>query len=562
MTEISKETIKAYALENAVKHGGKANQNAVLAGLFAEGLEKSEIKNIIPTILRVLNNVNAMTPEKQKEEFEESDATTSKREIREGLKELPNAKKNNVVMRLAPFPSGALHIGNARAAVLNQEYVKMYKGKFLLVMDDTIGSEAKQIKPEAYKLIEEGISWLGIDYDKKPIYKSDRTEMYYKYAEELLKKGYMYVCHCEQEEMHELKVKGIECACRNLGPEVQMKRWAEMFKSKMGSMTVRLKTSMTDSDPAFRDRVMFKISDRPHPRTKSKFRVYPSMEFSWAIDDHLFNVTHVLRGIEHQMSTRIQDFIRDIFNWGNPESIYNGLFAVEGVKISKSKGAFEVSSGTYIGWNDPRTWSLQSLRDRGIQPEAVRQFILNLGLKKTNITTPIETLYTYNKKLLENAPRYFFLEEPKKITIKGCPEMTAKIPLHPNNKLGNRQYETNQNFLVTKKDADDMLSGNFRLMHLLNFKADNTERIRISTLSYVSTEPKPDLKPKYIQWLPADVENIDVEIMMPDGTYIYGKGEPALRRLKTGTAIQFERFGFVNLYKKSKDKYEFWFAHK
>ena len=561
MAEISKDVIKAYALENAVKYEGKASQGAVLAGLFSEGLDKSKIKETIPLIVKVLNEVNSISPDKQKELLEKSEIKTSKREVREGLKELPNAKKNHVVMRLAPFPSGPLHIGNARAAILNHEYCKMYNGKFLLVMDDTIGSEAKPIEPEAYKLIKEGIEWLGIDFGGKPIYKSDRTEKYYAYAEELIKKGYMYVCHCNQEEMHELKVKGIECSCRQLDGEEQLKRWEKMFTAPVGSMTVRLKTSMQDPDPAFRDRVMFKISERPHPRTKDKYRVYPSMDFSWAIDDHLFGVTHVLRGTDLQTSTRVQDFIRKIFGWKNPETVNNGLFAIEGVKISKSKGALEVKSKKYFGWNDPRTWSLQSLRDRGIQSEAIREFILNLGMRKTNIKVPIDSLYTINKKLLDDAPRYFFVEDPRKIAISGCPKIKAKIPLHPSKKLGNREYETNQTFLIPGKDADQIISGDFRLMHLLSFKADNTERIKFPTLSFVSKEPSPNAKPKFMQWLPYGAGNPDVKIIMPDGSTIEGKGEPDLKKLKIGDIIQFERFGFVRLHKKHKDYLEFWFAH-
>ncbi|MDH3352890.1 MAG: glutamate--tRNA ligase [Nanoarchaeota archaeon] len=561
MTDISKNTIKAYAIENAVKYGGKANQSAVLAGLFAEGLEKSKIKDIMPTIQKVIQEVNGMSEEEQKEQLESSGSKTSKREVREGLKELPNAEKGKVVMRMAPFPSGPLHIGNVRTMILNDEYVKMYDGKMLVVMDDTIGSEAKQIEPKAYELIEEGVKWLGINYDKKIIYKSDRTEKYYAYAEEMLKKGYLYVCTCNQETMHDLKVEGIECACRNLPPEKQMDRWKEMFKAKMGSMTVRLKTSMQDPDPAFRDRVMFKISDRPHPKTGTKYRVYPSMEFSWAIDDHLLGVTHVLRGVDHYMSTRVQDFIREIFNWKNPESIYNGHFAIEGLKISKSGATKKIKAGEYVGWNDPRTWSMQSLRDRGIQPEAIREFILGLGLRKTNITAPVESLYILNKKLLENAPRYFFVENPEKITIKGCPHLKAEIPLHPNGKLGTRKYNTTQEFLISRQDFDLMEDGNYRLMHLLNFKSDNTERLKPRVFSFISEEPDNTLKTKFIQWLPATPDNINVEIMMPDGNNIKGKGEPALEKLKVGETIQFERFGFVRLHKKEKERLEFWFAH-
>jgi len=561
MTEIPKEVIKAYALKNAIKHDGKANQGAVLAGLFAEGLKKSEVKDIMPTIQKVIKQVNSLPQKEQEEQFSKLENKTSKREIREGLKELPNAKKGKVVMRMAPFPSGPLHIGNARPLILNDEYCKMYDGKLLLVMDDTIGSEKKKIEPEAYKLIEEGIKWLGVNYNKEILYKSNRTEKYYEYAIELIRKGYMYVCDCDQETMHDLKVKGIECSCRQLPPAEQMERWKEMFKAKMGAMTVRLKTNMQDPDPAFRDRVMFKISDMPHPRTKNKFRVYPSMEFSWGIDDHVFGVTHVLRGIEHQMSTRVQDFIRKIFGWENPESTYNGLFKIEGVKISKSKGSKEVKAGKFIGWNDPRLWSLQSLRDRGIQPQAIREFILSLCVKKTNIAVPIEALYILNKKLLENAPRYFFVEQPQKIKIAGAPELTAEIPLHPNGKLGTRKYKTSQEFLISKQDYDLMQNDNYRLMHLLNFKSDNVERIKPRTFSFISSNPDNELKTKFLQWLPANQPNINVEIIMPDGTTTKGQGEPELKNLLTGSVIQFERFGFVRLHKKLKDKIEFWFAH-
>ena len=556
---ISKEIIKAYTLENAIKHKGQASQSAVLAGLFAEGLEKSEIKNIIPKIQEALKKINNLSPKQQEKEFEKLKAKTSKRKIREGLKELENAKQGEVIMRLAPFPSGPLHIGNARSMILNDEYCKMYNGKLLLVFDDTIGSKNKMIEPLSYDLIKEGLDWLGFNYNKKILYKSDRTEKYYQYAEELLKKGYLYVCHCNQEKMQDLKAKGIKCSCRELPPEKQLARWKEMFTSEMGSMTVRLKTSMQDPDPAFRDRVMFKISDIPHPKTKNKYRVYPSMDFSWGIDDHVFGSTHILRGTDHHMSTKVQNFIRNIFNWENPISFYHGQCEIQGVKISKSQGTKKIKSGEYIGWNDPRTWSFQSLRDRGIKPEAVREFVLALGIKKANITTPIETLYTINKKLIENSPRYFFVENPQKIKIKGCPHLEAKIPRHPNNSLGHRKTKTTQEFLISEKDFDLLDNQDYRLMHLLTF---NSSKIGINPrdFSFISEEP-PTKKTKFLHWLPASPDNIHIKVMMPDGTIKRGLGEYELEKLKTGDIVQFERFGFCRLHKKQKEKLEFWFAH-
>jgi len=500
-----------------------------------------------------------MSVEQQQKEFEKIDSKTSKREIREGLKELPNVKEGKVIMRLAPFPSGPLHIGNARNMILNDEYAKMYNGKLLLFFDDTIGSANKRIEPESYELIKEGLDWLEINYHKKIIYKSDRTKKYYEYAEELLKKGYLYVCHCDQEKMQDLKAKGIECSCRKFPPMKQLTRWKEMFTAKMGSMTVRLKTSMQDSDPAFRDRVMFKISDFPHPKTKNKFRVYPSMEFSWGIDDHIFGSTHILRGTDHQMSTRVQDFIREIFKWQNPESFYNGQCEIKGVKISKSKGTQKIKSGEYTGWNDPRTWSLQSLRDRGFKPEAIRQFILALSIKKANITTPVEALYILNKKLIGDAPRYFFIENPQKITIKGCPHLTAKIPRHPNNKLGNRKLKTTQEFLISENDFNIMNNQDYRLMHLLTLKSSKTG-LNPRDFSFISEEP-PTTKTKFLHWLPTSPSNIHIQVVMPDGEIKKGLGEYELEKLKVGNIIQFERFGFCKLHKKEKEKLEFWFAH-
>ncbi len=565
MTEITNETIKAYALENATKHNGKANQGAVLSGLFAEGLEKSDIKKYISIIQEIVNEVNFLSPEEQEKQFSKLKGKVSKRETRVGLPELQNAIRGKVVMRFAPYPSGALHIGNLRTLILNDQYVKDYDGQFILVMDDTIGSEKKQIHPDSYKLIEDGINWLGCKVDKT-FYKSDRIQHYYKYAEELLRKGYLYVCSCPAEIFRELKISKKDCPCRTNKPERNLLLWKQMFdknKSPEGSLAVRLKTDMTDPDPAFRDRVMFRISDRIHPRIKNKFRVYPTMEFSWSIDNHVWGITHILRGVDLDIEGRVEEFIRDIFKWSNPEIIRNGFLVVDGVKISKSKGLQEVKSGVYRGWDDPRLWSIQSLKARGIRPEAIREFILEQGVKQSNTTVPVDILYKINKKYIEHSPRYFFIESPQKINIKGSPTLTATIPLHPDNTLGNRQYETTQEFLISETDYNEMKEGNYRLMHLLNFKVFLlNNKLSHPEFSFISEEPNAELHTKYIQWLPADSENIKVEIIMPDGKITKGLGEEELKNLPIDTIIQFERFGFVRLNKKTKDRLEFFYAHK
>ncbi|MAH46618.1 glutamate--tRNA ligase [Candidatus Pacearchaeota archaeon] len=563
--DIEKNVIRAYALENALKYKGKASQGAVLAGLFSEGLKKEDIKEVISQVGEVIDEVNSMTLKKQEKEFEKLKVKVHKREIREGLPALENAEDGKVVMRFAPFPSGPLHIGNTRQLILNDEYVKMYDGKLILVMDDTIGSEEKPIEPEAYALIQEGVDWLGVNYDKKIVYKSDRLEKYYAYAEELIKKGYMYVCDCSQKERHELRKRGVGCGCRELSASEHVIRWKEMFEpeTKEGSLAVRLKTNMQDPDPAFRDRVMFRISDRRHPRLNRKYRVYPLLEFSWAIDDHLLGVTHILRGVDLMMETRVEKFIWDIFQWEHLTVIHTGFFSIQGIRLSKSKGAKEVKAGEYSGWNDPRTWSLQSLRDRGIAPEIIRSFILNMGLTKVNSTIAVDVLYALNKKFLEDkvTKRYFFVPEPVKIHIAGTPELSARLPLHPSQNLGFRDYKTGQDFFVPKQDFSLMKNGDYRLMHLLNFRAEEIGTVRPRDFSFISEEPEDGLDVKFIQWLPADAGNVKVSVRMADNSVVEGLGEAELKKLKVGDVVQFERFGFVKLYKKGKVRLEFWFGH-
>jgi len=184
-----------------------------------------------------------------------------------------------------------------------------------------------------------------------------------------------------------------------------------------------------------------------------------------------------------------------------------------------------------------------------------------MGIKKTTVTIPVEVLYTLNKKILADVPRYFFVENPVKITIRGCPELTAKIPRHPNGKLGNKIYKTTQDFLISQQDAGLMRDGSYRLMHLLNFRSDKIG-LKPRRYSFISEEPDNDLETKFIHWLPHLSYNVKVKVIMDDGRIVRGLGEEELGKLKVGTIVQFERFGFVKLHRKTKDELEFWFAHK
>lgn len=551
MKDLSNE-ILAYAIQNALEHG-KANPGKVLPKLFQHGLEKSEIKNIMPAVQEAVKTANALSQKEKEKKFEELKSYVKTHDhVEKSLQELPNIpKKGKPVFRCAPFPSGALHLGNMKTFILNALYAEKYKGKLILVMDDTIGSAEKPITPEGYELIEDAFKFADVKYDKKVIYKSDRLKTYYEYAEKLIKKDKAYVCHCAQAPMAENRKNGVECACRQFPEKEQMKRWKEMFKLSEGKATLRIKTDMMHKNPAFRDRVLFKISNRSHPRVKKKYTVWPSLDMAWAIDDHLLKITHIIRGTDLMMETEMEKYIWDIFGWPHPEVFHVGKIRITGTggTISKSKAQKEVSSGEYQeGWYDPRTWSIQSIARRGITKEALREFVEDIGLNKQDIEVPIDVLYSLNRKIVDlHADRFSFITNPVEINLDGQKIAPTQVPIHPD-KDEMRDIKISQLF-ISQEDFKKYQGKEVRLLHLFNINLD-----KVLEITSVDNKKIPRLN-----WIS---EKANAKILMPNGQWITGITDKAVSTLKPGQIIQFERFGFCRFDKKSKENYEFWFSHK
>lgn len=547
------EKIKAYALKNAVEHEGRAEEGKVISALFHEGLKKEEVGKIIGKVKEEVKRVNSLDKKEQEKEFQDLVKLTGKREEKKGLQDLPNVK-GKVVLRLAPYPSGALHIGNAKTYLLNALYAEKYKGKLLFIMDDTIGSKEKHVVKEAYKLIPEAFDWLKVKYKKPIIYKSARLKIYYEYAEKLIKLDKAYVCSCSQKELQENRKLGRECSCRQFSIKEHEKRWKKMFKAEAGSFTLRLKTDMQHKNPAFRDRVLFRISNLKHPRIGNKFKVWPTLEMTWAIDDYLLGITHIIRGKDLVIESDMEKFIWDIFKWKHPEIMHVGLVRIEGInaKISKSKSQKEIEEGKFIGWDDPRTWSVQSLRRRGFLPEAIREFVEEIGLNENDIIVPIDSLYSINRKMVdEKADRYSFISNPVKLEIDNMPDIKEiQVKVHPD-KDEKRKIRISKNIYISTEDYENFRNKEIRLMHLSNF------RLGKDRAEFTDKDNK-DI-PK-INWIS---EFVNARILMPSGEWINGVVEIAVKKLKHNALIQFERFGFVRYDKKNEaGELEFWFAHR
>ncbi|TFG23015.1 MAG: glutamate--tRNA ligase [Promethearchaeota archaeon] len=572
-------------LKNAVEFGGKPNKKAVMGKLMAEREDlRSQAKTLLPILDQIIEEISQLSIDEQKLKLLELDPTAlEKKEVKEEIKELPdlpNADKyDKVIMRLAPYPSGALHIGNARMIILNDEYVRRYNGELILFYDDTIGSpkslrdspKAKYVLPESYDLIKEGLDWLGVKFSKI-FYKSDRLEIFYEYCEKLIRDNMAYICFCQAEEFkNKYKNQKKNCPHRNQSIEKNLEEWEKMLNDEYRETeaVVRLKTGMDQKDPALRDQIIMRISEAEHPRVGNKYTVWPMLEYSWAIDDHLIGVTHILRGADLIKEDFIEDFIWDHFKWEKAEFLHYGRLNFPDMKLSKTEARNNIQNGNYEGWDDPRTWSLQSLKKRGIKPEALKQALLDLGMSLSGISFSVNWLYAKNKDIIDEiSDRYFFVEDPILVEIDEVPfmEYIAEPMLLPSNPdKGNRIIKgvvknKIMKIFIASSDAKEIKANQIvRLKDLINIQINNKDlKKRKVNAKYDSLELNRDFP--ILHWIPED-KYIKVSILKPDGTVSKGYGEINLLKIPMNKTIQFERYGFVNPIKLEKKELFCYFTH-
>ncbi|HOE53498.1 MAG TPA: glutamate--tRNA ligase family protein, partial [Methanomassiliicoccales archaeon] len=260
-------TVRKYALQNAVLYSGKANPKAVQGKVLAEAPElRSRVKEVLPLIASVVESVNDMPIAEQQRELEAIDASLLRREKgerRTGLPVLPGMERGKVVMRFAPGPSGPLHLGHTRVAILNDEYCRTFDGTFINRIEDT---NPERIDPAAYDMIPEDLEWLGVKVHRTVV-QSDRFELYYDIARQLIELGRAYVCTCPAEEWRALKEKGMPCPHREEDASTTMERFERMLAGHYGEgrAIFVVKTDLAHPNPAVRDFVGLRIvTSTPH----------------------------------------------------------------------------------------------------------------------------------------------------------------------------------------------------------------------------------------------------------------------------------------------------------
>ena len=536
------------ALSNAIKHQNLPKAGAVLGMVLSAHPELKPQAGLMKGMLAdIISEVESLSDEERRTRLHElapdQFAQATERKVKEkrdaSLPDLPGAE-HGVVMRFAPNPSGPLHLGHARAAFLNDAYVKRYGGKYVLRMEDT---DPKRVDPLAYEMIAEDISWMGIGITDI-VYQSDRFSLYYDTGRALLEKGHAYVCECESEAFRNLKMQKQACPCRDRDRSENLVMWEKMLDGAYaeGSISVRLKTDMQHPDPAIRDFPLFRVlTSKAHERIDAC--VYPLMNLSVAVDDHALGMTHIIRGKDHIANTRRQEYIFDYLGWDKPYYYHYGRMGIEGLVLSTSAMREGISSGLYSGWDDPKLGTMRALKRRGILPEAISKTMTEIGVGETDISFSWDNLYAQNKSFVDPvSDRFFFVADPVEMIVSGAEPQQAEAQKFPGDpKRGVRVIPFDRKVLVQRSDLDGephML----RLKDLFNVTPEYGSSPFIGAYAGDALADARAAKAPIVQWLPPSACT-PCQVHRPEGV-IHGFCEPEVANY-IGKTVQFERTGFV-----------------
>lgn len=563
------QSILKYAIENAVKFNGKANQGAVIGKILAEFPDaKDNMKEISQKISKTIKEVNSMSLEDQKKKLlefnpdyfeEQKEKRKERQEQRKELPELKNAVMGKVVTRISPEPSKYNHIGHALSFLLNYMYALKYEGKCILRMEDTNPEKSSDEYVEAMK--HDVLEYLDIKVEKTVIV-SDHLPKYIEMAEKLIADGNAFTCTCKSENISQHRRDMVDCPCRNKSIAETKKEWEKMKKGEYeeGAITLRLKISMQHKNAVMRDPVIFRLQYGEHYKQKTKYKVWPMYDFENAIEDGMLGITHVLRSNEFESRIELQNYIRELFNLPNPEIRQYARFNITGAVTQGREIRALIETGKYIGWDDPRLVTLRALRRRGIVKESYYELAKVVGMSKTNSNIDFSVIAAINRHLLdESASRFFFIDDPVEVIIKGSPKQEIELDLHPHFRKEGRKFTTHEKFYLSKKDLSDVKDGELvRLMDCLNFVKKGKEYIFDST----DVENYRKKGKKIIHWLPAD-QVIETEVLLPDCTTVKGFAEKNITQLEEGSVIQFERYAFCRLdsVDECNNTYKFWYGH-
>ena len=382
-----------------------------------------------------------------------------------GMNLLEGAIPGHVVTRFPPEPSGYLHVGHAKAVLLNDYYARRYRGRLIVRFDDTNPSKEKE---EYQQSIVEDLALLGVKPDVVT-YTSDYFETIQGYARRLIEQGLAYMDNTPQEQMKQERAERIESKHRSQTPSEAMKYFDMMCSGSTegAAWCLRAKIDMASDNGTMRDPVLFRQNLTPHHRSGTTYKAYPTYDLACPIVDSIEGVTHALRTTEYNDRDEQYQWILKALKLRRVRihafARMNFMYTV----LSKRKLTWFVEQGLVAGWNDARFPTVRGVVRRGIHIQALRNFIYSQGASRRVVNMEWSKFWAENKKEIDKiAKRYMAIDKNDHVSLKvtNGPDASENSYLettfHPKDpSLGNRVVRIAKDVLLEKVDVDGIHVG-------------------------------------------------------------------------------------------------------
>ncbi len=384
--------------------------------------------------------------------------------------DLAAGRNTQVVTRFPPEPNGYLHIGHAKAICLNFGVAQEYDGRCHLRFDDTNPTKEEQ---EYIDSIQRDVHWLGFDWGRHLYFASDYFEQLYDWAEHLIRAGKAYVDDLSAEEMRAMRgtltEPGRESPYRNRSVAENLDLFRRMRGGEFpnGARVLRAKINMAAGNINLRDPVLYRILHAAHPRTGTKWCIYPTYDFAHGQSDAIEGITHSLCTLEFEDHRPLYDWL--IGNLPVPSRPRQYEFArlnLNYTVLSKRFLTELVRQGRVTGWDDPRMPTLAALRRRGVPPAAIRDFVRRVGIARANSIVDVGMFeHAVREVLNKTAPRRMAVLRPLKLVIEnyrvGQTELLDAINNPEDPAAGTRRLAFGRELFVERDDFMEHPPKNF-----------------------------------------------------------------------------------------------------
>jgi len=382
-----------------------------------------------------------------------------------GMNALEGGIPGQVVTRFPPEPSGYLHIGHAKACLLNDYYARRYRGRLILRFDDTNPSKEKE---EFQNSIVEDLASLGVKPDLVT-YTSDYFDVLSGYAKALIASGQAYMDDTPQEQVKVERANRTESKHRNQTPEEALKFFDLMCSGKKdgAAWCLRAKIDMTSDNGALRDPVLYRQNLTPHHRSGTKYKAYPTYDLACPVVDSLEGVTHALRTTEYDDRNAQFQWVEKALGLRRVRNCNFSRVNFVNTVLSKRKLTWFVNNGYVTGWDDPRFPTVRGVVRRGVNIKALSNFMYSQGASKRVVNMVWDAFWAKNKNEIDKKAKRFMAidrEEHARLTITNAPKGDdfgfIETSFHPKDpSLGKRAVRIANQVLLENIDVEGIEAG-------------------------------------------------------------------------------------------------------